>query len=210
MLCLARAFICFFPSKDVCRQLPNSTLPKGVYAPGDEPRAINAGTVIGSVAAMRTQGNNPARSFILGLDNQTEFAGLLNEFFVTGRQPISVDYRSRLVWATAYSDPVGNGQFVNTPYHIDSLVPHELYPPLVYNGVTGEVPVAVHFNGPDKVLIDEWWGKLWWNQLQAEDGRFRDTVSSRMRGAMVRFVGAESKQWKDLCPNEAKDWNLDI
>jgi len=72
------------------------------------------------------------------------------------------------------------------------------------------VPVAVHFNGPDKVLIDEWWGKLWWNQLQAEDGRFRDTVSSRMRGAMVRFVGAESKQWKDLCPNEAKDWNLDI
>jgi hypothetical protein len=40
--------------KDVCARLPNSTLPTGLYAAEEEPRAINAGTVMGSVAAMRT------------------------------------------------------------------------------------------------------------------------------------------------------------
>ena len=36
-----------------CQGVPNSTLPKGTYAPKDEPRWANSGTVMGSVAGMR-------------------------------------------------------------------------------------------------------------------------------------------------------------
>jgi hypothetical protein len=71
---------------------------------------------------------------------------------------------------------------------------------------------VVHLNGGDEVLMSDWWGKLWWNKLEGEDPRFRDIVSSRVRGAMVRFAGGEggNKEWKDVCPKEAEDWNLDI
>jgi len=37
-----------------CQKSPESPLPKGVYGPNEEPRWSNSGTVIGSVAAMRT------------------------------------------------------------------------------------------------------------------------------------------------------------
>ena len=46
----------------------------------------------------------------------------------------------------------------------------------------------VRLNGGDKVLMSDWWGKLWWNELEGKDPQFKDIVSSRMRGAMVRFV----------------------
>ena len=108
--------------------------------------------------------------------------------------------------------PAQIAQFINTPYHLDDLVPHKLYPTLIYHGVTGEVPVVVHLNGGDEVLMSDWWGKLWWNQLEGENLQFMDILLSRVRGAIVRFAGGEggSKEWKDVCPKEAEDWNLDI
>lgn len=86
---------------------------------------------------------------------------------------------------------------------MDTVIPHELYPPLLYQTITGEIPALVHFNGPeDKGLMDEWWGKLWWNKLTDEDDRFRDIVYHRVEGAMVNFAGGGSKDWRELCPRE--------
>jgi hypothetical protein len=65
------------------------------------------------------------------------------------------------------------------------------------------MPGIIHFNGPeDKPLMDEWWGKLWWNKLKKGDERFRDTVLKRVEGAVVRFAEGGSKEWSDLCPKE--------
>jgi hypothetical protein len=109
------------------------------------------------------------------------------------------------------SDPLKVARFLNTPYHLDDLIPHELYPTLIYHGITGEVPVVVHMNGADKELMSDWWGMLWWNAL---DTRFKDIVLSRVRGAVVRFSGSDGdggiKEWKEVCPKEARDWNLGI
>jgi hypothetical protein len=70
----------------------------------------------------------------------------------------------------------------------------------------------VHMNGGDKGLMDHWWGKVWWNKLDIEDTRFRDIVLRRVKGAMITFGGDNggSKEWKDVCPKEAKDWNLGL
>lgn len=142
----------------------------------------------------------PPVPLFLPLDDQTKLQGVFNEFLASGR--LSIDYHMRLFWATYVRDsPARAALFLNTPYHIDDFIPHELYPPLVYNARTGELPAVVHFNGPDKGLVQEWWGQLWWQKLQDED-RFRDVVSSRLEGAVVKFAGGGSKQWSDLCPKD--------
>jgi hypothetical protein len=141
------------------------------------------------------------RSFILLSDDETELAGVFNEFLASRR--LSLDYRSRLFWATASADPTTTAHFLNTPYHIDAAIPHELYPPLLHQAQTGEVPVAIHFNDhTHKDLMDEWWGKLWWNN---EDDRFKNIVSGRMEGAAVKFAGDGWKSWREVCPKDMID-----
>jgi hypothetical protein len=94
-----------------------------------------------------------------------------------------------------------NTHFINTPYPIDSIIPHELFPPLLYHVPTGEVPAVIHINGPDKPKIEEWWGKLWWSQLQVGD-RFRDIVLSRTEGRNVTIAGVGPTDWRNLCPKD--------
>jgi hypothetical protein len=96
---MTRALIFCLPWQSTCRRVPNSTLPKGVYALDQEPRSANSGTVMGSVAAMRTlfkdlfevlqeperqeqgdQGNNPARPLVLPLDDQRYLQVLSTNF----------------------------------------------------------------------------------------------------------------------------------
>ena len=128
------------------------------------------------------------------------YTEIFNAFLSAGR--LTIDYRSRLFWATDFADVDANSRIVAVPYHIDDLIPHELYPPMLLQTQTGEVPVAMHFNHR-KDLMDAWWGKLWWNKLQDDaDARFKDIVSRRMEGAVVKFAGLDSRKWKDLCPTE--------
>jgi hypothetical protein len=201
--------ICFPNEGDsfACQGVPESTLPKGAYSGGWEPRWANSGTVIGSVAAMRTLYKDLFIAFQDPAMEDQGDQGIFNEYLAARR--LSADYRSRLFWSTAFADPDRTARFINTPYHIDNLIPHELYPPLLYHAQTGEIPVVIHINGPHKQLIEEWWGKLWWNKLQDEDARFRDIVSSRLKGA-VRLAGSGLKEWANICPEEVKDWHLSI
>jgi len=183
-----------------CQKSPESPLPKGVYGPNEEPRWSNSGTVIGSVAAMRTLYQDLVNIVDDPEQHVMSDQSVFNDFLASGR--LSIDYHTRLFWATFVPQDTRAALFLNTPYHLDPVIPHELYPPLVYHAQTGEVPVVVHFNGPDKGLVDEWWGKLWWQKLQDGD-RFKDIVASRLEGQMVKFVGGGSKSWRDLCPKEA-------
>jgi hypothetical protein len=150
------------------------------------------------------QGNVSAVVFFVVLDDETELVGVFNEFLAAGR--LSLDYRSRLFWATASADPTATAHFLNTPNPLDASIPHELYPPLLYQEQTGEVPVAIHFNDhAEKGLMDEWWGKLWWNTPHGVDNRFRDIVSSRVEGAAVKFAGDGWKFWREVCPKDVLD-----
>ena len=127
-----------------------------------------------------------------------EVAGIFNEFLAA--RHISLDYRSRLFWTANYVAHFAH--FIKSPYHIDNLIPHELYPPLLYISPTGEVPAIIHFNGAAKPLMDEWWGKLWWQNQQDVENRFRDIVARRMKGAAVRVAGGGLKEWLELCPKD--------
>jgi len=192
-----------------CQDAPESTLPKGVYGLNDEvegngmphtrPRWANSGTVLGSVAAMRTLYKELADVL-----QQPEWKGgsdqaIFNILLASRR--LSLDYHSRLFWTTAFASPESTAHFLNTPYHIDTFVPHELYPPMLHQAQTGEVPVAIHItNSQLKHLRQDWWGKLWWNKL--DDKRFRSIVSSRVDGAVVGIAGGGSKQWTDICPKD--------
>lgn len=124
---------------------------------------------------------------------------VFNDFLASGQ--LSINYHTRLFWATFVSQPTFTTLFLNTPYYLDldPVIPHRLYPPLVYHAQTGEVPAIVNFNGPDKGLVDEWWGQLWWQKLQDGD-RFKDLVASRLEGSVVKFAGGGLKGWRDLCP----------
>jgi len=197
-----------------CQEVPASTLPNGTYGengeleesgmPHTRPRWANSGTIIGTVAAMRTLYKDLVPIFqdperVIDSDQ-----GVFNEFLAAGR--LSLDYRSRLFWATASADPTATAHFLNTPNPLDASIPHELYPPLLYQEQTGEVPVAIHFNDHmEKRLMDEWWGKLWWNTPHGVDNRFRDIVSSRVEGAAVKFAGDGWKFWREVCPKDVLD-----
>ena len=132
--------------------------------------------------------------------------GPFNEMLAARR--LSLDYRSRLFWQTAAADPKTNAHFLNTPYHVDPVIPHHLYPPLLHLAPTGEIPVAIHFNDHHhKGLTDEWWGAFWWNRLRGKDQRFRAIVMSRLESPAVSFAGDDGprKTWKELCPTELLD-----
>jgi hypothetical protein len=182
-----------------CQGVPMSTLPKGVYAPNEEPRWANSGTILGSVAAMRILYQDLINVFEEPGGQSGTDQGVFNEFLASRR--LSLDYRSRLFWTTASSSPT-TPIFMNVPYHIDTMIPHEMYPPLLYHTLTGEVPAVIHVNNNPKPQLEEWWGKLWWQQLQDGDGRFRDIVASRVEGAVIRFAGLSSKEWRDVCPKD--------
>jgi len=182
-----------------CTGAPRSTLPKGVYRENEEPRWANSGTVLGSVIAMRTLYYDMFDVFQEPEHVNETDQSFFNEFLTAGRGGLSVDYHSRLFWTT-FANPPEVAHFINTPHFIDSVIPHELFPPLLYQGLTGEIPLVIHFNG-QKGPRDAWWGKLWWNKLQDGDEKFKKVVAKRVEGAVVRFAGGGWKEWRDLCPN---------
>jgi len=128
-----------------------------------------------------------------------EFIAVYNILHAARR--LSLDYRSRLFWTTGYAYPGTSAHFINTPYHIDNLIPHELYPPILHLGQTGEVPVAIHITGNgNKNLRIEWWGKFWWNK--PNDKRFGSILSRRVDGATISIAGGGAVKWRDVCPKD--------
>jgi hypothetical protein len=132
------------------------------------------------------------------LDDKRELKGVFNEFLASRR--LSLDYHSRLFWTSASTDPT-TIVFMNVPHHVDAVIPHKLYPPLLFHTLTGEVPAVIHVNSNPKPELEEWWGKLWWQMLHGDD-RFRDIVTSRVDGAVISFARGDAKGWRDVC---AKD-----
>ena len=115
-----------------------------------------------------------------------------------------LDYLERIFLQTSFNNIENSAFFINVYYPIDPFVPNELYPPLLQHGPSGQIPVAVHFNGrADKHLMDDWWGKLWWSKFEGPDGRFREIVSKRLEGAAVNFAGGGGrKPLTEICPGE--------
>lgn len=70
--------------------------------------------------------------------------------------------------------------------------------PLLFNKITGNIPVILHMNG-DKSLLNEWWGQLWW--AGGGWGKHLLQSSSRApRGPLASFVdnetGKVTRWWK--------------
>jgi hypothetical protein len=152
----------------------------------------------GPQALPTDQGDIGCHRFFIRAHSLSILTGIFNEYLAARR--LSLDYYSRLFWATSFASPTTTCHFINTPYHIDSIIPHHMYPPLLHQAQTGEIPVAIHFDGhTEKGLMDEWWGKLWWHQLQGEEQRFRDIVLARLEGAKINFAGGDQKVWGDIC-----------
>ena len=142
-----------------------------------------------------------------------------NRYLADGK--ISVDYYSRLFWS-AWAD-LANGAFIGTRYPPDpsvypestresEVIPWELYPPLGHHTLLGQVPVAIHLNGPDKSEIDAWWGRLWWQVDGPHGERFRSIVRDRMERGVVRIAqdgeeGYEIRTMRELCPT-LEIWDL--
>ena len=123
-----------------------------------------------------------------------------------GRHALRLDYWSRLFWAA--DEDLPNLHFMNTRYppdpttYDDSTTPWDLYPALAHHSKTGEVPVAVHLNGPKKQRsrLEKYWGRHWWN---SDRGRFRDIVKTRMERGKVRIAykdGWRTVGVREICP----------
>ena len=70
--------------------------------------------------------------------------------------------------------------------------------PLLFNKITGHIPVVLHING-DKSLLNKWWGELWW--AQGKWGKQLLQSSSRApRGPLTSLYDEETGQmitwWK--------------
>lgn len=118
---------------------------------------------------------------------------------------MTVDFRLRLVWTTAFDADSGNLGAVNADpdglIDNDGIIPWHLYPTLVRHKLTGEVPVALHFNMyTRKGMMDEWWGSPWWTSGAV---RFKDIISTRMLNASLsiadRSGGLTTEKFSDIC-----------
>jgi hypothetical protein len=133
--------------------------------------------------------------------------GLFNEFLSAGR--ISLDYKMRLFWPMGQSFPESTVTFMNTPTPVDPLIPHHLYPPLMYHAPTGEIPAVVHLNGVDgEDFRTHWWGLLWWNNFSDNGDRFKRIVMERLKDGTVKFANGDEKPWWDLCPLQSLDSSI--
>lgn len=118
---------------------------------------------------------------------------------------MSIDYWYRLFWTTAGP---GRGVVLNVRHPIDSdsadpTIPYHLVPPIVYHSLSGEIPVALHFNSDETKAYymdgNALWGKLWWT---SKERRFRYLVRERLGKARIRFAHDGSvRRWKDVCPS---------
>jgi hypothetical protein len=70
--------------------------------------------------------------------------------------------------------------------------------PLLYNKITGHVPVILHMNG-DKSLLNDWWGELWWAKRKWGEHLLRSTSRSP-RGPLLTTMDDETGEsvtwWK--------------
>ena len=201
-----------------CTAAPESPLPEGLFYHQDDesdskdvrysdrPQHANSGTVLGRLFKMKElyvklveiMESERYRNFH---SDQGAFNMLLGDGY------LKVDPLFRLFWTSAYD--VANVDFINTRYvadphwpKSDNTTPFELYPALVHHKLTGEVPVAVHFNDfYHKDMLEMWWGRHWWNNNRK---RFRAIVKERMEKGMVLFAnedGISSKTVKEICPD---------
>jgi hypothetical protein len=119
------------------------------------------------------------------------------------QRQITPDYYSRLFYQTALN--ANSWVIVNTRHPPDSvedpIIPFHLFPPLLHQRRTGEIPVAIHLNARDyKHLINEMWGQLWWNK---KTGRFTEIVDGRIKAGRIVFVhDGQMVTYGDLCAND--------
>lgn len=79
---------------------------------------------------------------------------------------------------------------------------------LVRNRITGHLPTVLHFNGGEKRLLKEWWGKMWWvtggEGENEEREATREWVKEKVRRGGVRVAGdGRWVGWEELgCEGE--------
>ncbi|ORX40134.1 hypothetical protein BD324DRAFT_648738 [Kockovaella imperatae] len=220
-----------------CRNAPESPLPKNLWdlktmKPASNEhsslaRHANSGTILGRKDRMAETLTELA-SILEAEDygyagDQASFNQLLGK----GGRRLGVDYYHRLFWPSAADDQ--NMHFINTPVHPDhhllrgpddlhsvtgapinprdDIIPWDSYPAMGHHQLTGQVPIALHFNGyRGKDLVNEWWGIPWYS---AE--RFRAMAKEKMADATISVMKrdgtiSEDIPIRDICWDLTKDF----
>jgi hypothetical protein len=93
------------------------------------------------------------------------------------KHPLALDYTSSLFQTLTYSEH--DVVFIPSQTHLQKVSPIEL---LGVNKISGETPIALHFNGGEKKLLadDQWWKDMWWISVGSSFSSF-----SRLDGDRV-------------------------
>ncbi|ORX40008.1 hypothetical protein BD324DRAFT_615920 [Kockovaella imperatae] len=213
------------PESHDCRDVPASPVLPELYLEDENPHDLNplellpkhanSGTIIGRLHKMREFYNNLTQYMeseeYYWYDDQGAF-----NIWLADRK-VKLDYYNRLFWPA--HDDFHNMQFLGTRYPPDpsifydmvddegsEILPWSLYPPLGHHSLTGQIPIAIHFNGGSKEHLEYWWGKLWWS---SDKSRFKPVVRRRMDQGKIRFVtetGYRQESIRSLCP-ELEIWS---
>lgn len=155
-------------------------------------------------------------------------AAFFNEMLPEGE--MKPDYWYRMFWTTAGP---GDGVVLPVRHAIDGderdpNTPIDLIPPMVYvrwllarlllwadglaqHSLTGEIPVALHFNSDGTKAHfmegDAIWSKVWWTRF--DDPRFRHIIAERLRKSEIFFAHDGSRRgFFDVCPSRLLDTGL--
>lgn len=107
---------------------------------------------------------------------------------------MTLDYRLQLIWSnnadTTSGLPIAVTSHPDGVHYADDVTPWHLYPTLVRHQITGEVPVAVHFNAfYEKFRMEETWHKTWYAGTRE---RFRGLIRERLEGAELRIFSPQT------------------
>ena len=138
--------------------------------------------------------------------------GAFNTLLVAG--DLYVDHFHRLFWASAADEssliwlntPINpdlhiSARYRPTNYSVSGIpdadpsdpIPWHMLPSVAHHRLTGQIPVALHFNAiATKNLLNDLWGMPWYSTK-----RFESFVRERMQGAKVRGIKGDG-EWHEI------------
>ncbi|KAL7417381.1 hypothetical protein BDY24DRAFT_374703 [Mrakia frigida] len=207
-----------WPWVDECDMsvLPQSTLPAFVYGPGTDegnvennryrynrPQWVNSGTIIvpkSLILPLYVDLLNQTLTLPHIRDDQTIFTTIyyhenLNPPTLELHPTLAIDFESDLFQVLAHSED--DMSWVRGKTAIEHPLKGTGEERLLWNRVSGKLPLAIHFNGQAKKTLKLWWHKMWWSTggegSKEERVKVKNWVKAKARAGGVTV--AEDGRW---------------
>ncbi|KAM0790443.1 hypothetical protein ACM66B_003321 [Microbotryomycetes sp. NB124-2] len=186
-----------WPDAELCKGVPDSTIDPLAYGSDTDdqtqrsltrPRFVNSGMLIGPGSKLASL----YAEMVAWSDDPFGDQVVWAHFYRQGQHPIELDYASELFFSLGYAED--DAELMPDLYGIGPSHSRRRWGHVLWNTVTGTLPVFVHFPGKVKHNLFDWWPSTWWGRLSLSD--LRDMMADRY--VTIADDGSQLS-WNELC-----------